>query len=63
MAQSVYPVPQAETDDSQRLTPWLVRLPLLVIGGAAFFICLIFLFVAVHQVQYDGLIYPGVSAY
>ncbi|MHB8627285.1 MAG: VanW family protein [Aggregatilineales bacterium] len=63
MTQSVYPIPQAETDESGRWTPWLVRLPLLTFGGATLFLTLLLLFVAVHQVQYDGLIYPGVSAY
>lgn len=63
MAQSVYPIPQAETDESGRWTPWLVRLPILAVGGAALFACLILLFVAVHQTQYADLIYPGVSAY
>ncbi len=45
------------------LWPWLIRLPLL---GATALLLLFFifaLFVAVHQLQYDALIYPGVSAY
>ncbi len=63
MTQSVYSIPQSETDQTGSWTPWLVRLPLLACGGAALFATLLFLFVAVHQVQYDGLIYPGVSAY
>ncbi|MEP7288777.1 MAG: VanW family protein [Chloroflexota bacterium] len=45
------------------LLPWLIRLPLL---GATAIILLVFLailFVAVHQFQYDGLIYPGVSSF
>src|SRR5579864_4313848 len=63
MAQSVYPLPETETDAPARWTPWLVRLPILTAGATALFVCLVLLFVAVHQMQYTGLIYPGVSAY
>jgi vancomycin resistance protein YoaR len=52
-----------ELEDSNSLAPWLVRLPLLAMGGGALLISLLILFIAVHQLQYDGLIYPGVSAY
>lgn len=46
-----------------RLLPWLIRIPLL--GATAilllFFIAAIYL--ALHQLQYDKRIFPGVSAY
>ncbi len=45
------------------LSPWLLRLPLL---GATAMLLLLFLAVlgiSLHQLQYDGLIYPGVSSF
>lgn len=72
MSQTIYP-PQYPLDPldstlsndevSSIAAPWLIRLPLLAFGGGALLIALLALFVAAHQLQYDGLIYPGVSAY
>jgi vancomycin resistance protein YoaR len=45
------------------LRPWLIRLPLLGMTAALLLVFMVFLYVALHQLQYDGLIYPGVSAY
>lgn len=61
MAGNVYPTPKPVT--SGGFAPWLVRLPLLALTGFILFVFFIVLFVAAHQLQYDGLIYPGVSAY
>ncbi len=70
-----YPVDPVEPEDydeydraeayepTDPVAPWLVRLPLLVFGGSALLISLLILFIAIHQLTYDGLIYPGVSAY
>ncbi len=65
MAQTIYPNYKQPTDSAEEnaLNPWFVRVPLLTAGGAALFAALLMLFVAVHVIQYDGLIYPGVSAY
>src|SRR5579859_2888483 len=65
MAQTVYPNYPQSVDPSEpdSVNPWLIRIPLLTAGGIALFIALILLFVAVHLIEYDGLIYPGVSAY
>src|SRR5512135_3813985 len=55
--------PQPQQQQHSWLLPWLIRLPLL---GATAVILLFFvaaLFLALHQLQYDKLIYPGVSAY
>jgi vancomycin resistance protein YoaR len=43
--------------------PWLIRIPLL--GFTAFLLLgfIAALYVALHQLQFDGLIYPGVSSY
>jgi vancomycin resistance protein YoaR len=43
--------------------PWLIRLPLLGATAVFLLIFLAMIFVALHQMQYDGLIFPGVSAY
>src|SRR5262245_21028860 len=56
--QSPPPVPEQPA-----IWPWLIRLPLL---GATAMLLLVFLAimaVAAHQLQYDGLIYPGVSSF
>ena len=45
------------------LWPWLIRLPLLGITAGLLLVFLAILYVAMHQLQYDGQIYPGVSAY
>src|SRR5258708_5740885 len=45
------------------LWPWLVRLPLLGVTAMMLLIFLAIMAVAVHQLQFDGLIYPGVSAF
>ncbi len=45
------------------LWPWLIRLPLLGITAGMLLVFLAILYVAMHQLQYDGLIYPGISAY
>lgn len=45
------------------LLPWLIRLPLLGATAIIMFLFIIAIFLAMHQLQYDKLIYPGVSAY
>ncbi len=61
MAGNVYPTPRSAQPGG--LTPWLVRLPLLALTAAMMLLFLSILFVAAHQLQYDGQVYPGVSAY
>lgn len=46
-----------------RITPWLIRLPMLVGTGGILLVMFLMLAVTAHQVNFDGLIYPGVSAY
>lgn len=45
------------------LTPWLIRIPLLGMTAVLLLIFIAAIYVALLQVQYDRLIYPGVSAY
>lgn len=45
------------------LLPWLIRLPLLGVTALLMLAFLFAIFVALHQLQYDKMIYPGVSAY
>ena len=61
MTGTTYSTPKSEP--SRGLAPWLIRLPLLAFSGAILFTFLTIFFVAAHQLQFDGLIYPGVSAY
>src|SRR5258708_37924738 len=49
--------------DRPGLAPWLIRLPLLGITALILLVFLAIMGVAVHQFQYEGLIYPGVSAF
>jgi vancomycin resistance protein YoaR len=53
----------ARAPSGSPLLPWLIRLPLLAMTGAVMFVFLIAILVALHQLQYDKLIQPGVSAY
>ncbi len=60
----LFPPPQARQQPRRGgFWPWLIRLPLLGITAALLLVFLAILYVAFHQLQYDGLIYPGVSAY
>lgn len=43
--------------------PWLLRLPMLALTGSILFGMVMILAATAHQVNYDGLIYPGVSSY
>src|SRR5689334_6496240 len=45
------------------LSAWLIRLPLLGATAILLLIFLAILGVSLHQLQYDGLIYPGVSSF
>src|SRR5258708_30708264 len=45
------------------LAPWLIRLPLLGITALILLVFLAIMGVAAHQFQYEGLVYPGVSAF
>lgn len=45
------------------LIPWLIRLPLLAITAVLLLFFVAALYLALHQLQYRTLIYPGVSAY
>ncbi len=58
-------VPPSRQTRPQRsgVWPWLIRLPLLGITAVLLLVFLAILYVALHQLQYDGLIYPGISAY
>ena len=44
-------------------SPWLIRVPLLGFTAIMLLAFLAVFYIAFHQYQYDGLIYPGVSAY
>ncbi|MBN1285777.1 MAG: VanW family protein [Anaerolineae bacterium] len=44
------------------LSPWLLRLPILAASGAAMFFFIMAGVVGFYQLQYEGLIYPGVSS-
>ncbi len=44
------------------LSPWLLRLPILIISGLALFFFVTAAVVGAYQLQYRGVIYPGVSA-
>ncbi|MFN8530692.1 MAG: VanW family protein [Anaerolineae bacterium] len=59
---ATYPY-RPEVDDEPALSPWLIRLPLLVISGAVLLTLLLVMFLAVFQIQYRGKIVPNVSAY
>jgi vancomycin resistance protein YoaR len=48
---------------SSPLLPWLIRLPLLGATAIIMFLFIIAIFVAMHQLQYDKMIHPGISAY
>src|SRR5260221_9452523 len=54
---------EAEEQDRPGLAPWLIRLPLLGITALILLVFLAILGLTAHQFQYDGLIYPGVSAF
>jgi len=58
-----YRQPAPQPAPQRRLSPWLIRLPLLGVTAVLLLIFLSALFVALHQLQYQKLIYPGVSAY
>jgi vancomycin resistance protein YoaR len=63
---NTYPFPPPPASQQPRrssLGPWLIRLPLLGMTAFLLLIFLAILYVSMHQLQYDGLIYPGVSAY
>ncbi len=60
MARNLYQTPRSA---SAGFAPWLVRLPLLAFTGFILLMFLSLLFIAAHQLQFDGVIYPGVSAY
>src|SRR5260221_45929 len=45
------------------LARWLIRLPLLGITALILLVFLAIMGVAAHQFQYEGLVYPGVSAF
>ncbi len=71
-APSRLPLPEPTLDDTQPVaaiprggggTPWLVRIPLLLLTGLALLLILAVLFVAAHEIQYSARIYPGVSTY
>lgn len=58
----VQPLPSRQPTGS-RLLPWLIRIPLLGLT-AILMLCFIgALYLALHQLQYDKMIYPGVSSY
>jgi vancomycin resistance protein YoaR len=63
MSEHTYRSPRLDRRELRQTTPWLIRLPLLVITGAILFAFVMIFSVSMHQVRYDGLIYPGVSAY
>lgn len=44
------------------LNPWLLRLPILIVSGVALFLFILIGGIGLYQLQYEGLIYPGVSA-
>jgi vancomycin resistance protein YoaR len=56
-------LPPAQPSRRNSLTPWLIRLPLLAVTAVILLFFLGALYVAFLQLQYDRLIYPGVSAY
>jgi hypothetical protein len=69
-APSRLPLPEPTLDDTQPVaairregggTPWLVRIPLLLLTGLALLLILAVLFVAAHEIQYSARIYHGVS--
>ena len=63
---NTYPFPPPPASQQPRrsgLGPWLIRLPLLGITAFLLLVFLAILYVSMHQLQYDHLIYPGVSAY
>ena len=64
-ARNVHPLQPTPPRPAQRswIWPWLIRLPLLGATAVVLLIFLAMIFVAAHQMQYDGLIFPGVSAY
>src|SRR5215831_3379348 len=55
--------PPQPAKQSSGVWPWLIRLPMLGVTAMLLLVFLAVLGVAVHQLQYDGLIYPGVSAF
>jgi len=57
------PPPPARVPQRSGIGPWLIRVPLLGMTAALLLVFLGVIYVAVHQLQYDTLIYPGVSAY
>jgi vancomycin resistance protein YoaR len=57
------PVPSRARNRQATVTPWLLRLPMLLLTGAILFSMIMVLATTAHQINYDGLIYPGVSAY
>lgn len=58
----VRPVP-ARPPSRSPLLPWLIRLPLLGLTALVMLFFVAAIFVALHQINYDKMIYPGVSAY
>src|ERR1044071_1056609 len=55
--------PYPPQPEPSRITPWLIRLPLLGATAMMLLVFLAILGVSLHQLQYDGLIYPGVSSF
>jgi vancomycin resistance protein YoaR len=55
--------PATSNGDAPPFWPWLVRLPLLGATGVLMLVFLAVIGIAVHQLQYDGMIYPGVSSF
>jgi vancomycin resistance protein YoaR len=59
--QPVYPRPLHQAR-RQIPSPWLLRLPILLVCGVALFVSVTSIVIGLVQLQYAGLIYPGVSA-
>lgn len=51
------------SDDSPLASVWLIRIPILLFSGSVLLMLLLVAFVAVFQIQYQGRIFPNVSAY
>jgi vancomycin resistance protein YoaR len=63
MAQYPYQPYAYEPEPRNAFAAWLIRLPMLLITGAILFAFVLLAMVMVHQTQFNGLIFPGVSAY
>lgn len=55
--------PPERRGSSSGLSPWLLRIPLLMITAVIMLAFLGVTLLAFHQLQYEGKVFPGVSAY